>query len=451
MPQPTAEPPTVAHLCPAFANIPAELTQLRQWACFYTKPRRNGKLGKPPIDPNSGNLASNIDPATWGTFLQACQYYEAHRNDRRNPIRGIGFMFSENDPYCGIDLDGVLKYGKPTADAARIIDELDSYTEESFSGTGIHGIVKGTLSGPGRNRNGIEIYDRDRFFVFTGRVLDGRSTIHPRQAQVDHLYSRAAAVIAGEKSSSRPDSISPVQAEDSSNPVSTESKPCSVATADVESIIKLLLKDKKGEPLFRGANSSHESHRDADMALCGILAFYCRKNAGLMDAIFRQSALFRPKWDSARGSVTYGEQTIRRAIAGQRETWHPQDVPRHYSFPSELLDVSRIRGPVDALMLQFVYRKTILFCKVDNRIPDFQIANALSMKRIPVGIRRRALQAEGLLRVTHAKHVEGKTHQWRSGAAVGEGRAGGAADWARETVNVPHPGECSAAHAAPFC
>ncbi|MFR4804189.1 MAG: hypothetical protein ACLT98_13270 [Eggerthellaceae bacterium] len=46
----------------------------------------------------------------------------------------------------------------------------------------------------------------------------------------------------------------------------------------------------------------------ADMALCSHLAFWCGRDAGRMDRIFRRSGLMRDKWDSRRGGSTYARR-----------------------------------------------------------------------------------------------------------------------------------------------
>ena len=59
--------------------------------------------------------------------------------------------------------------------ASEIVRELDSYTEFSPSGTGLHVLLRAKLP-PGGNRRGrIEIYDRGRFFTVTGRRLHSAS------------------------------------------------------------------------------------------------------------------------------------------------------------------------------------------------------------------------------------------------------------------------------------
>jgi putative DNA primase/helicase len=59
------------------------------------------KWTKVPIDPKSGHNASPTDAATWSDFATAVAYWQAHHSD----IAGIGYVFSADDPFTGIDLD----------------------------------------------------------------------------------------------------------------------------------------------------------------------------------------------------------------------------------------------------------------------------------------------------------------------------------------------------------
>lgn len=157
--------------------IPLELRKLKQWV--------NWTGSKVPLHPRTLNSASSTDPATWGTFKRALANVEQGRAD------GIGFMFTEDDPYVGIDLDkcrdpetGVLEEW-----AEQIVQRFNSYTEVSISGTGVHICVRGVLSGKGRNTPRGEMYDRNRYFTFTGNRVDGTpSDINERAEEVDILY-----------------------------------------------------------------------------------------------------------------------------------------------------------------------------------------------------------------------------------------------------------------------
>jgi putative DNA primase/helicase len=94
-------------------DIPGELKAKPQWVVWRVEDQ-NAKPAKIPINPKTGGNAKVNDPTTWETFEQALKYYESHKG---NGIAGIGFVFSLDDPFTGIDLDkcrdtetGELKY-----------------------------------------------------------------------------------------------------------------------------------------------------------------------------------------------------------------------------------------------------------------------------------------------------------------------------------------------------
>ena len=83
-------------------NVPEALRRLRQWVAWqYVE--RNGKQTKCPISPTKGGSASSTDPATWGTFAQAVSACR-----RRSGLSGVGFVFTADDPFTGVDLDNCI-------------------------------------------------------------------------------------------------------------------------------------------------------------------------------------------------------------------------------------------------------------------------------------------------------------------------------------------------------
>lgn len=175
---------------PNLSAIPPELQALHQWVVWKGEQ-------KVPYCPVLGTLkpASSTDPATWGTYAEAVERHG------KGGFWGIGFMFSADDPYCGIDLDDCLDAaGEPYAKAAKIIADLNSYTEVSPSGKGVKIILRATKPGEKCKRAGewaegvagqIEIYDRERYFTITGAVLpDAALDVMGRQPEVDALYAR---------------------------------------------------------------------------------------------------------------------------------------------------------------------------------------------------------------------------------------------------------------------
>jgi hypothetical protein len=82
-------------------NIPQELKDWAQWVVWRME-AREGKPTKVPYDPKTPKTRAKANtPATWGTWKKASAVAEADGFD------GVEFMFSSEDPFAGIDLDGV--------------------------------------------------------------------------------------------------------------------------------------------------------------------------------------------------------------------------------------------------------------------------------------------------------------------------------------------------------
>jgi hypothetical protein len=65
--------------------------------------------------------------------------------------------------------------------------------------------------------------------------------------------------------------------------------------------------------LWAGNTSGYGSHSEADLALCGMLAFWTGGDAARIDALFRQSGLYREKWERK----DYRDATITEALSGK--------------------------------------------------------------------------------------------------------------------------------------
>ena len=126
-------------------RIPAELRERAQWVVWRETRDSNGKLTKVPYRAHRPNIkASTTDPTTWAEFDLAEGIASTVEG-----VTGIGFVFSADDPYVGIDLDAIANAnGQPLDGFGReIVAALDSYSERSPSGTGVHVILRGKLRG----------------------------------------------------------------------------------------------------------------------------------------------------------------------------------------------------------------------------------------------------------------------------------------------------------------
>jgi putative DNA primase/helicase len=180
---------------PTIPVVPTQLTERNQWVLWRYE-GRNGKATKVPYQV-SGRRAKADEPETWNTF-EAVNCVWTEKPDRYD---GIGFVFSESDPYVGIDLDNCLdESGNPKTWVRALIERFsDTYHEISPSGRGLKIWAGGMLNGPGRrvpyHDGWIEAYDRGRFFTVTGRRLAPSTPlrIEEHQLEISKLYSLIAA------------------------------------------------------------------------------------------------------------------------------------------------------------------------------------------------------------------------------------------------------------------
>lgn len=343
--------------------IPPELEELKgynNWVLYelYPDKERNGKqhFGKMPYDPKRikpkySKGAKANDPATWsdfGTAVQALRDHDTEIWGQYDPDKypgandylqsqglrhGIGFEFGDSR-FCGIDLDNVRdpKTGNLTDDAHKIIERLDSYTEISPSGTGVHIICKGILPKGSRKAElqpgtDIEMYDTGRFFTVTGTVLR-HVPVRDAQEAIEAVHSYYMP------------SSAPVAAEPYSGPVGPE-KPDEV-------VLQEMARSKNGAAimaLYNGDTSAYGNDASrADMALCNELAWFTYHNSQQVDRLFRQSGMYRDKWDVIHDPAnkrTYGQMTIDKALAGTdrrelpRTAENPIPIDRKEDQPQE--------------------------------------------------------------------------------------------------------------------
>jgi hypothetical protein len=290
------------------SRIPAELKARRQWV-GWKEELRNGKPTKPPYSAVTGGLASHSSPATWASFDEVAAFEQRHA-----AIDGVGFVFTGDDEYAGVDLDKCRDpaTGEIAAWGQAIIDRLNSYTETSPTGTGVHIIVCGRVPG-GVKRGGVEIYDRQRYFTVTGQHLVGTPmTIERRYAELTELYQETTPP---KEPTGRSQSNGVLPA---------------VNIDDATLLDKARRSDKalRFTGLYdRGDWSSlgYESQSSADLALCSDLVFWTNRDPARTDALFRSSALMRPKWNEIHygDGRTYGHATIEKALEGASNGYQP--------------------------------------------------------------------------------------------------------------------------------
>lgn len=282
-----------------FEKIPEELKRDGKF-CLWRSEKRDGKTTKVPYR-TDGKHCSSTNPDDFAPFGDAVAAWS------RGGYDGIGLMVESN--ISAIDIDHCWKDGKLTPMAQEIVDTMDSYTETSPSGNGLHIIFNagGFAYGKDRyyinNRNiGLEVYvagATDRYVTVTGNVVRSRG-IEMRGEQllgIAEKYMR--------RSSNAKTSVIPPG-----------------SCLEDEELIKKAMAASNGDKfrrLFNGDTSGYASASNADLALFSILAYWCGGNTEQMLRIANTSSLRRDKWKRE----DYIRSTVKKAVDGCREFYKP--------------------------------------------------------------------------------------------------------------------------------
>jgi hypothetical protein len=325
-PKPKKPPP------PRVDSIPAELRERPQWIVWRYE-ERGGKPTKVLYDPiRRKSRAKANDPLTWASFDEALAAFNAGGFD------GIGFVFSEDDPYFGADLDHCLHDGEVLAWAAPIVAKLPTFGEVSPSGTGIKFIGRGKIPPElkkkfkvetGTNRRGmgpdgtgaLEVYDCRRYFTVTGNVFNGQTAIADLPGVAAELFLLAKDKPPSASSGSR---RRPPKSPPAGDAAPTLPDPPSQCHSDDDVLRVAGETDMAFNDLWDGRISSFPSPSEADMSLCNRLVCFCGPGQHVqVRRLFLQSGL------SKRGKIQvradYLDRTIAKAYEGRTEfyEWSP--------------------------------------------------------------------------------------------------------------------------------
>jgi putative DNA primase/helicase len=295
-------------------GIPDQLKAMDRWVVWHYVEDRDPETGeedwdKPPLNAGGG-AGSSTNPRTWSPFAKALVAYQ------EGGLDGLGFVLAakkgeEGAVLIGVDLDHCRdpNTGAVTQWAQEIIDALHSYTEVSPSGEGIRIFLFGRLPAQGRKRGNFECYCTGRYVTVTGQHLDGTPrTIGEREAQLLAVHKEIW-----------PAHHVPKQA------LALEPRATDLTDLD---LIERAKKARNGSgpkfsALWSGDRGGYGSPSEADLALCNYLAFWCGANAReRIDDLFRQSGLFRGKWNRE----DYRKRTIEKALHGRTEFYAPKST-----------------------------------------------------------------------------------------------------------------------------
>lgn len=300
-----------------------DLKKQRRWILWRLEPGKDEKPTKVPYQPN-GYKADITNSSQLYTY--------AGLEPHAVKWSGIGLALGE---FAGVSVFGVdfdkccdAVTGKFSPETRQVVIDLDTYGEYSPSGTGAHCLGVGKLPKElGKKAEGIvrpypgckqiEIKGLGYYFTFTERHLSKTpATLEDRQSQILALYDRVSKIARPRRNDG---------GLNVSIPVSEEGR-----------FRKLIA----GDP-----SDYNGDHSTADFALCILLARKYGCNAFKIDAEFRNSGLYREKWERN----DYRENTITRAILAVAKDApvifaDPKDDPIEDDGETEFL-VESLQGP----------------------------------------------------------------------------------------------------------
>ena len=294
-----------------------ELEELRQWVIHKNKvpfiPYVSSEINaSPPASPVIIGAcrvlitpAKSNAPETWGSFQEAQEALQTGQFD------GLGFQFGNFPPeslrVSGIDLDHVInENGDIEPFAEEIVNLMNSYTEYSPSGKGLHILCKTVLNDIGRKKGindtcSIEMYNHGRYFTITGKIYGKPRKIEERTSEFKEVYDKYF--------------------EDHNQEEKSRVEISILSMSDRE-LLEKMFNSKHGyeiEKLFNGDFSGYPSQSEADLALISHLIFWTQRDLVRTDNLFRQSGLMRSKWDRA----DYRNRTLDVALRGQFNLYDP--------------------------------------------------------------------------------------------------------------------------------
>lgn len=293
----------------------------RQFIVYIAQPSRTrpGKTDKFPVDFRSGRVANAHDAAIWtdhATAIAAAASWGA-------PY-GVGFVFTEADPFWFLDLDNcLLPDGSDWSDLAKslcgVLAGAAVEVSQSLRGLHIFGSGRPPLHGCKNEALGLEFYNKGRFVALTGTSAVGNAAFDATAI----LPSLVAQYFP-------PDTNGGVAQE-----WTTEARSEWRGPQSDEELIKRALRSQSTASAFGGRASFADlwtanidalsrcypdpvrayDASSADAALAQHLSFWTGANCERIDRLMRQSALARDKWNRA----DYLQRTILGAVGRQFE------------------------------------------------------------------------------------------------------------------------------------
>lgn len=333
-----------AVLFPNFRGIPEHVQAFDRWI-VWKEERRVSDTGAelwtkvPYVAGDLSRHASTSDKSTWRSFARTKAFYLG----RTAELAGIGFCRADNhyffdgdnffrdrrdsDPRYGHEYE---KYnlacnewdwaGKQPIEFYQALRSAGAWMEISCQHYGLHAVVASATivpgwqkAVPGLEHTGMALYTGNRYLAVTGACL----SVGDLNLDSWQLLEEIGLWV--------PQQAAPNGANGGERAPRTEANSGAFQRTDLsdEEVIRLVRRDPKGGILWNGGDPGglgDSSPSGLDLALCCKIVFYGGRDPARVDRIFRESALYREKWERE----DYRERTIAAAIETVTQLYAPR-------------------------------------------------------------------------------------------------------------------------------
>lgn len=324
----------------------AALGEYRQFCLYFSRPGKNGKIDKIPCNA-LGAPHDAHDAANWMTGAEAERVAAMHGGRL-----GLAFVFTAEDPFFFLDLDGVHDGANWSVFAQTMCQAFAGCAiEVSISGRGLHIIGKGHAGLHSCQPPGFPggLYTEKRFIALTGTHVVGDAGHAARPEVLNWLVEH----------------YFPAKPKRGTLGIEWTEGPCTEwrGPTDDDDLIRRALKSQSARSALTGgasfadlwtangdvlagaypadANGSGEYNASAaDAALAAHLAFWTGRDCARIERLMWRSSLVREKWE--RGD--YLEPTILGACAVSRDVLQDKAL----ATPSVVVDEEAPYSPPES-------------------------------------------------------------------------------------------------------
>jgi len=329
-------------------SLPPALMGLANYRQFllYMLVQDGDRLNKIPLNPKTMKAHDAHDPSIWLCAEDAIHVANMYENNV-----GVAFTFTENDPFWFLDIDNCIdEHGQWNNIALDLYRRVpNAACEISASGRGLHLFGQGSLPNDHKIKSpyGFDLFTHKRFVALTGNIVGAGTVSTTDYTQVMQTVIR---------------DFMPVD-ENINNDASWSNAPCEEwqGITDDNQLLQAMFASKSAGAVFGGRASVSDlwladastlskfypdpsrefDHSSADAALCQHLAFWTGKDCERMDRLFRQSGLYRSKWNERED---YRVRTITHAVKHCKKVYG-EGKTEHQPKPTESVPMGEIMAP----------------------------------------------------------------------------------------------------------